>query len=305
MDELRFKSNNKIVLITPYFGKFPQWFDLYLYSCSRQKNIDFVYFTDCELPQKVYQNTIFIPTTFQEYCDKVSKSLEIDFHPNESYKLCDVKPFYGIIHNDLINRYDFWGFADIDLIFGDLSIIINEQKLTDYDFITTHTNRVAGHLALVRSKSSFTTSCLNIPDWKNKLQCQEHISVDEDDWALLLYPQLKWISRFYRHICRRLHIPMKYCYEGIVNKVFCNKYTRRSFYEYGTTPLPQNGQKWLFNPNEGTMTNPSGKEIPYLHFLFFKKNRYKKTDVYWKDDYVKVSAPYTSVITITNEGING
>ena len=38
----------KIAMIIPYFGKFPEWINMYLYSCSYQKLIDFHYFTDCE-----------------------------------------------------------------------------------------------------------------------------------------------------------------------------------------------------------------------------------------------------------------
>lgn len=40
---------NQIAFIIPYFGKWPEWMDLYLYSCSRQKNIDFIFYTNVVL----------------------------------------------------------------------------------------------------------------------------------------------------------------------------------------------------------------------------------------------------------------
>lgn len=56
----------KIAIIIPYFGKFPEWIDLFLYSCSLNNKItnniviDWLIFTDCEQPQIVYANTIFL-----------------------------------------------------------------------------------------------------------------------------------------------------------------------------------------------------------------------------------------------------
>ena len=37
----------------------------------------------------------------------------------DAYKLTDFKPAYGEIFQDYIIQYDFWGFTDIDLIYGD------------------------------------------------------------------------------------------------------------------------------------------------------------------------------------------
>ena len=40
---------NKIALIIPYFTVNPPiWLNLNFYSCSKQSNIDFIYFTDCD-----------------------------------------------------------------------------------------------------------------------------------------------------------------------------------------------------------------------------------------------------------------
>ena len=40
-DNKREKSKAEICMLIPYFGKFPEWFNLYLYSCSKVKKIDF------------------------------------------------------------------------------------------------------------------------------------------------------------------------------------------------------------------------------------------------------------------------
>lgn len=34
-------KTNQICMIISYFGREPKWFNLYLYSCSKQDNVDF------------------------------------------------------------------------------------------------------------------------------------------------------------------------------------------------------------------------------------------------------------------------
>lgn len=41
----------RVAIIIPYFGKWPVWMDFYLYTCSRQQNVDFLFFTDCGIPK--------------------------------------------------------------------------------------------------------------------------------------------------------------------------------------------------------------------------------------------------------------
>ena len=49
MDE---KKNIKIAIIGVYFGKFPEYFDLWLESCKKNAKIDFFVFTDQEIVNK-------------------------------------------------------------------------------------------------------------------------------------------------------------------------------------------------------------------------------------------------------------
>jgi hypothetical protein len=61
------------------------------------------------------------------------------------YKLCDYKPLFGMIFDEELKGYDYWGHCDMDVIFGDLHSYI-EDKLYLYDRIF---NR--GHLCLYRN----------------------------------------------------------------------------------------------------------------------------------------------------------
>lgn len=281
----------KVAIIVPYFGKFPQWFDLYLYSCSKNSFVDFFFYTDCPVPHKTYSNTIFFKTDFKSYCERVSKILRIDFSPQNAYKLCDLKPFYGLIHEEDLKDYDFWGFADIDLVYGDLGIIINTQNLSNYDFITTHGGRVAGHLTVMRCDSKYTQICKSIPEWCKCLEDGSHNYIlDEVALAYLIYPQLKTISRIYHYIVRLLHLAKEGSFYNWINRLYCNPSTRMLFWEYDTTPRPRLEDKWIYNWVEGMLYHEaSDKQLPYLHFLLFKKNSYFELENFWDGDYYNIS----------------
>ena len=114
----------RIAIFIPYFGNWPYWIDLYMHSCKKNKDVDFYFFTDCGIPSGFsgIDNLHFASVTFFDYCQLVSDRLGIDFHPQDSYKLCDLKPFYGHIHEGILEKgnYSFWGFGDVDLVWGDI-----------------------------------------------------------------------------------------------------------------------------------------------------------------------------------------
>lgn len=85
--------------------------------------------------------------------------------PNIPMKLCDLKPFYGIIHRDLLekNNYEWWGFGDIDVAYGDLTPMVKLSRNSMLDVITTHIKCIAGHFTLIRTASNLTTIVPKFP----------------------------------------------------------------------------------------------------------------------------------------------
>lgn len=251
-------NSYKIALIVAYFGKWPAWFDLYLYSCSRNPGIDFIYYTDCGLPRRVYTNTFFHQCSFQEYCDLVSEKLHIDFHPDNTYKLCDLKPFFGIIHSDILKDYDFWGFADIDLVFGQLNLLVNESNLRRYDVITSHADRIAGHFTLIRNKSQYTRYCLNIDNWESRLSNAENDGMDEFRFTKVVIPWPDYLAKvIWGKLIRRI-IPQRQAYHFFYlwNKFSCRLPKRVLMKEMFTTFVPDPSKPCVVDLNTMRVTCP-------------------------------------------------
>ena len=277
----------KIAIICPYFGLFPVWFDLYLYSCSKNEAVDFHFYTDCDIPKRTYMNTIFHKMEFRDYCRLVSDRLSIAFHPKSPYKLCDLKPFYGIVHEQDILEYDYWGFADMDLVYGDLSPLIDKAKSGRYNLITTHADRVAGHFTLIKTKSSYTHACLSISNWEKRLLDEYVYGLDEHDFTLIIYPLQKQIWRGYRLLGKRLGF-IYYDFFRLFNCI-TNQCSRHYFQEYYTSILPKDAEEWSYDLKSGHVLNPKGISLPYLHFLFFKKTQHYKAEHYWKEGFWQIS----------------
>lgn len=290
----------KIAVIIPYFGVWPKWFELYLYSCSFQKGlIDFYYFTDCGVPELTYENTFFFELSFEEYCSLVSEKLSINFQPDNKYKLTDLKPFLGAVHSEISRKYQFWAFADIDLVYGDMSLFLTSKRLSRYDLLTTHSDRIAGHFTAIRTGSKFDNP-FAIDNWKKRLESQENCNLDEGAFTDCTYPMLRLPSR----ICRilgnwGLKNARKVC--SVFGLLFCNPLSRRLFREENTTPIPIMEDKYVFDNGK---VHKNGIQIPYLHFLFFKKTPYLETDKYWDAEIFYKVKDIHKPVSISLSGIS-
>lgn len=252
---------NKAALIIPYFGQWPEWIELYLYSCSKQKGIDFIFYTDCELPHVIYSNTFFHEISFADYCTFVSKRLSIQFHPQNAYKLCDLKVFYGIIHQQDLRNYEWWGFGDIDLIYGNLSLLVNESNMTKYDLLTTHVDRIAGHFTIMRKQSRYTKLCLAISCWKEKLSDIKNYGLDENDFTRMAMPlKYKIIGQLYYHCINRFtHPDSKHYWFHKLEKMLCVWKSNMLMREFFTTFKPKPGLSCVYNLSTSGIECPTGQ----------------------------------------------
>ena len=271
----------RVAHIIPFFGHWPEWIELYLYSCGRNPMMDFIFYTDCPLPKHRYKNTIFHSCSYEEYCQLVSERLNIRFLPKNAYKLIDIKPFVGAIHEKELKGYDFWGMGDLDLIYGDLTLLVNEENLKKYHLITTHNYHIAGHFCLCRNNDYYRHLCFKIKDWMAKLQDDEAFALDEGEWSGLACPQVRNIRRLYRYLFKYLGVDV-WKYRDRMNSCMM---PHKLIKEYWTSPQPHEGQSWVYDLSNGKIIDDNGRELPYLHFLFFKKTKWLETERYWREGY--------------------
>lgn len=136
----------KIAFIIPYFGKLKNYFQLFLESCKYNETIDWIIFTDDHFDYKYPKNVHVNYCTFNEIREKFIKKFNFKISLDKPYKLCDYKPTYGYVFSEYLSEYDFWGFCDIDLIWGDIRQFYTEELLDKFDKIGFY-----GHSTIFRN----------------------------------------------------------------------------------------------------------------------------------------------------------
>lgn len=167
---------NKIIIIACYFGKLPNYFEFWQNSCLKNKSIDFIFFTDQEI-KITEQNFKVINIEFKQLIELIKN--KIGYVPSKMtpYKLCDFKPAYGKIFEEYTIKYDFWGYCDIDLIFGNISKYVNDEILNNNDVILN-----LGHLTIykndIKHKNLFKLPGSNY-DYRVVFSSNENFAFDE------------------------------------------------------------------------------------------------------------------------------
>jgi hypothetical protein len=168
-----------IGILIPYFGKWPEWIQLFFDSVKRNKTIDFHFLTDCDTTLCSAPNVFFYQMTFDQYVsvaeDRIGEPINI---PNP-YKICDLRPMFGIIHAEILEKYNYYGWTDVDLLFGDIREFYTDEILASHEVFSTHSTRISGHLALFKNNSQNRTKYLSIYDWKGAVQNPEFVGIDE------------------------------------------------------------------------------------------------------------------------------
>ena len=136
----------KLVLINCYFGRLPAFFPLWLQSCGMNAKIDFILVTDAVIEQPLPANVKVVPSTLEELVRRIDEKLSIKAAVSSPYKLTDFKPAYGVIFEDYIKGYDYWGYCDVDLIFGNLMKFVDSPMTQGYDKIYQ-----LGHLTIYKN----------------------------------------------------------------------------------------------------------------------------------------------------------
>lgn len=153
----------KIVFIVPYFGTFPDGFNLLLKSIEKNKeNYTWLFFTDDRRDYDWPSNTIVKYGSFSSLKKQIQKRFDFPVSLERPYKLCDYKPAYGYIFEKFIEGYDFWGHCDIDCIYGKL-----DHFFTDEEFKSDKILRL-GHMTLYRNTKQNNRRFMDTADGRKR-----------------------------------------------------------------------------------------------------------------------------------------
>ncbi|GAB3964286.1 hypothetical protein GCM10028806_01650 [Spirosoma terrae] len=143
-------ANSPVAILVIWIGPFPSSFDLWLLSIKNSP-FDFIFVTDQKQPIECTQYK-WLNSTLEELCALFSSTLGFQAALSFPYKLCDYRPLYGEAFSDILYNYDYWGYCDLDMVFGDCSSVL---ELVENKTITKIFQR--GHLSLIKNDSNINS----------------------------------------------------------------------------------------------------------------------------------------------------
>jgi len=201
----------RIIFIITYMGKFPWYFSYFLHSCRYNPTVDFLIFTDNnDLNLELPPNIKIIPYSIEQFKADAAKAMEFEVAVDSGYKLCDFKPAYGHIFGDYIKDYDFWGYCDMDVIFGNIRLFMTDDLLNEHDIISARHDYLTGCFALYRNNTFMRELFKQSKDYRKVFTSPRNFFFDETNFAFeafekrLHFSQIQTEVESMTHVVRRL-----------------------------------------------------------------------------------------------------
>jgi len=166
-------------MVIVYFGEWPVWFSLFIRSCEANKELNFLFFSDNKNNFSYAENITHIFITKQEFSILASEKLGFKVNIINPIKLCDYKPAYGIIFEDHLTDYEYWGFMDIDVIIGMLIHNMDFYELRQFDILSGYQDYISGPFCILRNIKRMNTLFTMVFDYRNLLKNPNQTHFDE------------------------------------------------------------------------------------------------------------------------------
>lgn len=173
------ESTYNIALIYLYYGVWPWYFDFFIKTCAYNPEVVFILISDIDPPKEFPKNIKFIFKSLEEIELLASTKLGFKVGLKRAYKLCDFKPAYGFIFDDILSDFDFWGHGDIDLIFGKISDFITPELLSEHDTISVRHDYPSGFFMLYRNVPFVNKLFMRSKDYVHIFSSEAHYCFDE------------------------------------------------------------------------------------------------------------------------------
>jgi len=260
----------KKVFVLTQFGKPHEWTQKYFENIKRLGQYGWYWkiFTPNKF-ENVPSNVEIIPMTIEEFNTLIEKKVGVNpmnFITEKGVPDKAVSDFYvatGVIFEDYLKGYDFWGITNWDVVFGRLDNYLPDEMLSELDVFSDDVGIINGVFSLFRNIPKVNNLFREIPGIENMLTEHKLFGIDE---YYLIDPlkkaakneALTYIHPQYYHL---------HSYDRLAHHV----------------PVPQLEMQpdgslwekfWDVAPPIGYINFPKGyiaKEIMYFHFSYTKK----------------------------------
>lgn len=160
---------------------------VFLKSCHANPDYTFLFFSD-SIPEGTRQNVKVISMTLADLKALAIARLQMPVSLENPYKICDLRPAFGIIFEEYLKTSAFWGTCDVDMVLGNIRNFFPNKLLSQYDVLTAKREYLIGHFTLFRNNRKINRLFLSSADYRQIFLSARSFAFDECNflwWKLL------------------------------------------------------------------------------------------------------------------------
>ncbi len=210
-----------ISIIICYFGKLPWYFGYFLHTCKYNPTVHFYIITDNDLSTKeVPQNVFPVQKSLQEIKNIASAKLGFDVGLEHPYKFCDYRPALAYIFPEYIEGYNFWGYGDIDVIYGNIRNFITDDILAKHDVISVRHDFLPGAFSLFKNCKKINELFKESKDYIKVFTDPKHYCFDETNFTYDEFAEGIPVEDIKSEIESMTHLVKKLHNQNVINAYF-------------------------------------------------------------------------------------
>jgi len=162
----------KKIFIMIWFGPLPEWTDQWIANMERLKPLgyDYLMFTNLEMFKARVRD-------------------KLDLEPNilpQTGKPWDYRAMLGVLFEEEIKGYDFFGHTDFDCVYGNVDKWVTDEFLDGLDVHSNHNEYICGPWTLYRNIKEVRELYMKTPSWRPILMDQRSTGWVEMEYSRLL-----------------------------------------------------------------------------------------------------------------------
>ncbi len=243
-------ASPSVAIVIAYIGRAPMWLPAFLVSCRANPDVTWILYTDIDMGPVVPPNVLVKPTSMERLNARFSETLGL---PIVAWprKLNDLKPAFGVTFADDLRGFDFWAYADLDIVWGNIRHFLTDDVLGSYDLISSRPGKLSGHFTLFRNTEAMNRLFEVVPDMKELLVEQRHTHFDERVLTHCLKEALE-----------------RSAFDPIPRIYWDRELSTNAAYQRSLSDAPSDALWW----RDGRTIAPDGRELMYIHFHKLKQH---------------------------------